>query len=120
MSISDRRKAARVDIDLPIVLEGSDGEISGKALNISTNGIYFEIPHYIESMTKVQMGLVIPGQEGKTAGESVVSFDGVVVRVEPDNEDEAVSTYRIAVFFTHVPESSMEILSIYIAKMIKP
>ncbi|MBN2069876.1 MAG: PilZ domain-containing protein [Candidatus Krumholzibacteriota bacterium] len=119
MSVKDRRKAPRVDIDLPVVIEGSEGEVSGRTLNISSNGVYFEIPHYMELMTRVRMGLAIPaaGDDGK--GESIVSFDGVVVRIEPENEAPQPVKYRIAVFFTAIPESSRDILATYINRTLK-
>ena len=118
MSIKDRRKAPRVDIDLPVVVEGSEGEISGRALDISLNGMYFEMPHYMEPMTKVCMGLCIPDPDDLDADESVVSFDGVVVRVEPENEEPMGKSYKIAVFFTNLPKASSDILTEYINKML--
>ncbi|TFG90020.1 MAG: PilZ domain-containing protein [Candidatus Atribacteria bacterium] len=118
MSVKDRRKAQRVDINLPVVIEGSEGEVSGRALNISTNGVYFELPRYMELMTKLRMGLSIPQSDDPDGDEGIVSFDGVVVRVEPEKEEPGVKSYRIAVFFTHLPENSCEILNTYISKML--
>ena len=110
----ERRKAPRVDIELPITLEGASGEVRGKTLNISASGIYFELSRYIEPMTKMRMGLAIPlgAADGK---EGIVQFDGIVVRTEPEAESDEVEAYRMAVFFTDVPESSMEILSRFIS-----
>ena len=118
MSVKERRKARRVDIDLPVVIEGSEGEVSGRALNISTNGVYFEMPHYMEPMTKLRMGLSMPQSDNPDSDESIVSFDGVVVRVEPDKEEPDIKSYRIAVFFTYLPESSSRILDTYINRML--
>lgn len=116
MSFHERRKAPRVEVDLPIILQGTEGEISGKTINISANGIYFEIPRFIEPMTKLRMGLAIPAAEGSGEKEGVVQFDGLVVRAEPDMETEGTDTYRIAVFFTHVPDASRDILTTFIDK----
>ncbi|MBN2184608.1 MAG: PilZ domain-containing protein [Candidatus Krumholzibacteriota bacterium] len=118
MSAKERRKARRVDIDLPVVIEGAEDEVCGRALNISANGVYFEMPRYMELMTKLRMGLSIPKADGPEGAESIVSFDGVVVRVEPEKEEPDIKSYRIAVFFTYLPKSSSEILDTYISKMI--
>ena len=118
MSAKERRKARRVDIDLPVVIEGSGGEVCGRALNISKNGVYFEMPRYMELMTKLRMGLSIPQPANPDRDENIVSFDGVVVRVEPEKEEPDTKSYRIAVFFTYLPESSSEILDTYINKML--
>ncbi|MCK4538441.1 MAG: PilZ domain-containing protein [Candidatus Krumholzibacteria bacterium] len=110
----ERRKSPRVDVELPIILEGADGEVRGKTLNISASGIYFELSKYIEPMTKLRMGLAIPlaTENGK---EGIVQFDGIVVRTEPETESEETKVYKMAVFFTKVPDSSMGILSKFIS-----
>jgi len=110
MSTRERRKAPRIDVDLPITVEGGRAEVSGKTLNISTNGVYFESPRYMEPMTRVMMSLAVkPGALDAVRGGNV-QFDGIVVRVEPEERSPDVSSYRIAVFFTRVPEESMKIL----------
>ena len=115
-SLSDRRKSPRVAADLPIVFEGGPAEATGKTLNISENGVYFEVPHFIEPLTKVRMELFFPDEDGSEDEGSRVGFDGVVVRVEPEDPAEHPGPFRVAVFFTHVPESSMTVLLAYIER----
>ncbi len=117
MSFRERRKAPRIDIDLPISFEGSDGEITGKTLNISASGVYLQLPHFIEPMTKVRMGFAIPGST-EDGSEGIVQFDGIVVRTEPETRDESITDYRLAVFFTEIPPASMDILKRFISKRI--
>jgi hypothetical protein len=114
MSGRERRKAPRVDIELPIILEGGSGEVRGKTLNISSSGIYFELSRYIEPMTKLRMGLAIP-LAAENGAEGIVQFDGIIVRTEPETESDEVKAYRMAVFFTDVPDSSKDILSRFIS-----
>ena len=113
-SHSERRKSPRVAAELPIAVEGGPSEAAGKTLNISENGVYFEVPHAIEPLTKVRMELLVPSDasdEGVRLG-----FDGVVVRVEPEGETDHPGPFRVAVFFTHVPEDSMTALKAFIEK----
>jgi hypothetical protein len=114
-SLSDRRKSPRVAAELPIAVEGGPAESSGRTLNISENGVYFEVPHAIEPLTKVRMELFFPDEEGSEDG-SRVGFDGVVVRVEPEDIDDHPGPFRVAVFFTHVPEDSMAALTAFIER----
>lgn len=115
MTIDERRKAPRIDAELPILLEGGPAEAGGKTLNISTSGVYFEVPHYIEPLTKVRMELLLPGAGG-AGGEKKVAFDGIVVRTEPETPSDDVRVYRTAVFFTYMPEASLNVLSSFIEK----
>jgi hypothetical protein len=115
-SLSDRRKSPRVAAELPIAVEGGPAEASGRTLNISENGVYFEVPHFIEPLTKVRMELLFPGQEGSGENGSRVGFDGVVVRVEPEDPAGHHGLFRVAVFFTQVPEKSMAVLLAYIER----
>jgi hypothetical protein len=115
MTFNERRRAPRVRAELPILLEGGPAEAGGKTLNISTSGVYFEVPHFIEPLTKVRMELLFPGS-GSPGSEGRVGFDGIVVRTEPETPSPDVTVYRTAVFFTYVPETSLKFLTKYIEK----
>ncbi|MCK4549883.1 MAG: PilZ domain-containing protein [Candidatus Krumholzibacteria bacterium] len=115
-SLSDRRKSPRIAAELPIAVEGGPLEATGKTLNISENGVYFEVPHFIEPLTKVRMELFFPDEGGAEEDGTRVGFDGVVVRVEPEEPTDHPGAYKVAVFFTHVPESSMTILMAFIER----
>ena len=111
MTIKERRRAQRVQADLAVTIVGERGEARGKALNISSSGIYFESPYYVAPLTRIKLELLIPDPR---AGESKVTCDGVVVRVEPETKDPAVAIYRVAILFTLVPKSSLDVLDAYI------
>lgn len=111
MAFNERRKSQRVEADLAVTVKGGSGEARGRALNISTSGIYFESPYYMEPLTKIRLELLIPDPR---TGESPVTCDGVVVRVEPEKKEPAVEQYRVAILFTLVAESSLKILDAYI------
>lgn len=113
MQFKERRQAERVEADLAVTVTGGRGEAKGRALNISTNGIYFESPHFLEPLMRVRLELVVPDHKGG-AREQAVTCDGVVVRVEPERRDPAVSKYKVAIFFTLVPDASQKILERYI------
>ncbi len=112
----ERRQAQRVKASLAISVSAGPEEATGKTLNISTNGVYFQSPHYIEPLTKVQMELVIPMHEGDSEKETLVRCDGIVVRVEPEREDPSVSSYNFAVFFSFLSDASQKTLKKYITQ----
>ena len=111
MGFNERRKAQRVEAELAVTVKGGPGEAKGKALNISTSGIYFESPYFIAPLTKIRLELLIPDPR---KGELPVTCDGVVVRVEPEKKEPAVANYRVAILFTLVSESSLKILDAFI------
>lgn len=111
MSLKERRKAKRIDARLAVTVLDGPAEATGHTLNISTNGVYFQSPHFIEPLTRVRLSLVVPRTEGK---EENIDCDGVVVRVEPENKDSSVDLYKIAVFFTYISKSSQNGLDRYI------
>jgi hypothetical protein len=116
MVSNERRRAQRIEASLAITVSDRPGEVMGRTLDISTNGVYFQTPHFIEPLTKVKLMLMIPVHEGSDDEGQPVICDGVVVRVEPENYDPSVSQYHIAVFFTFVSESSKDILESYIKR----
>lgn len=115
-SLSERRKSPRVAAELPIAVEGGPAEAIGRTLNISENGIYFEVPHFIEPLTKVRMELFVPSGSDSDEEGIRFGFDGVVVRVEPDEPGDHPGPFRVAVFFTKVPERSLAALRAFIER----
>ncbi len=114
MTFKERRRAKRVDANLAVTISGAPEGKQGKTLNISTNGVYFESPKFIDMLTKVQLELVIPVGGPESGKEERITCDGVVVRVEPEHEDPDVAKYNIAVFFAYVPKAAQTVLSRYI------
>ncbi len=111
----ERRRAKRVDANLAITITGGPEEAQGRTLNISTNGVLFESPRFMDVLTKVQFELVIPPPAAAAgAKQERVEIDGVVVRVEPETQDSTVEFYKIAVFFTFVSKSSQDVLTRFI------
>jgi len=113
MPVTERRKEQRVEANLAVTVTGGPSEAQGKALNISANGIYFESPYYLEPLTKVRLALVVPDADPRKKV-LPVTCDGVVVRVEPEERNPAIAQYRVAIFFTLVPENSRKTLDRYI------
>ena len=113
MSFTERRKEQRVEANLAVTVKGGLSEAQGRAFNISANGIYFESPHFLEPLTKVQLELLMPDSDPRNK-ELPVTCDGVVVRVEPEKKNPSISKYRVAILFTLVPEGSRKLLDRYI------
>jgi len=109
----DRRKAQRVRADLAINISGDRGDSNGNTIDISTNGVCFRSPYYMGPMTKVHLELPVPGTSGEGTRSKVVC-DGIVVRVTPEKEDPGVTNYEIAVFFTHMQDTSLDRLRRFI------
>ena len=115
-SLSERRKSPRVAVELPIAVEGGPAEATGRTLNISENGIYFEVPHFIEPLTKIRMELYVPSGSDSNKEGIRFGFDGVVVRAEPQEPADPPGPFRLAVFSTKVPESSTTALKSFIER----
>jgi hypothetical protein len=118
MPAEERRRAERIEVAIPLDVSGDEGSARGETINISMNGVYFRFDSYIDPLTKVRMGLVIPGEVESEDSEKKAMFDGVVVRTEPETEDENISDYRIAVYITYMSKDSREILSDFISRHI--
>ncbi|UCF06981.1 MAG: PilZ domain-containing protein [bacterium] len=114
--MKERRKAQRVEAKLAISISGGRGEAMGQTLNISTNGVYFKSSRFIEPLTKVQLELIIPDPADPKKEGTPVMCDGLIVRVDPEQEDPSVSIYHAAIFFTYISESAQKTLDNYIRR----
>lgn len=121
---SERRKGQRVDANLKLSVkiprpDGSHEPAQMETLNISSSGIYFKSDHFIEPMTKLNMELELPvSAEGGTANTAMARCEGIVVRVLPETQSDAISHYEVAVFFTQIDEDGLGHLQQHISLLI--
>jgi hypothetical protein len=113
--VQDRRQAKRVDARLQIELsvDGSGRAEQASAINISASGAYFSSPRYLEPLTKLEMRLLLPGEDDDAAIESF-DVEGIVVRVEPEEPGPQGQTYEIACYFTETTPEFRERLGRYV------
>jgi len=118
MTLKERRRVQRVDANLAVTISGAPEGAQGRTLNISTNGVYFESSKFIDVLTKVRLELVIPMGESGSGKEEKVTCEGVVVRAEPEQDEQGVSLYNVAIFFSYISKSSQAVLSRYIKSLL--
>lgn len=110
---AERRRATRVDaqIQLQVHLPTQDGPTELETVNVSSAGMYFISPHFVEPMTKLQLQFELP-----ISAEELVAIEceGIVVRVSPEMPSDADDGYEVAVFFTTIDAGSHANLERYI------
>ncbi len=89
---TERRKHRRLDITLPVVFKPADEEgtssESTSTINISTGGVFFGTDRGgIEPGRLLELELTIPPGQGHFPYEGRIRGKGVVVRVEPLEQD---------------------------------
>ena len=123
--VRERRQAQRVDatlkLEVQVPVQGGYEPACLETVNISTAGIYFRSDHFIEPMTKLEMvlELPVPAEGGGGAMDvAAVPCEGIVVRVNPEQEEVACDQYEVAVFFTSIEPDGMSHLEEHIAMLI--
>jgi hypothetical protein len=124
---SDRRKAQRVDARLRMDVrlprtDGGEELASLETLNISSAGVYFRCDHFVEPMTKLAMELelTVPAESGGPELElALVPCEGLVVRVDPEQETPGQESYEVAVFFTGIDPTGQIALEKHIALLLE-
>ena len=117
----ERRRSKRVDasLNLQLYLEQEQDEaahVELETINISTSGVYFRSSRYMEPMTKLAIGLelAVPGADGDAPDHALVHCQGLVVRSDPDEEQDDGAKYEVAVFFTWLEPEGQEVLEKHI------
>ena len=113
----ERRRERRVEARLQIELQLDPGAPShaSSTLNISSNGVYFLSPRYIEPLTRLGLRLVLP-EAGEEVADAPVECTGVVVRCVPETSRSGAHHYEVACYFTDTSEDFKERLSRYVQK----
>ena len=114
----ERRRATRSPVNLAMELSGlpdssGPGPVSSESLNLSTEGVYCTVDHYIAPLTRLALAIVLPvGAEGEDAAEGghVIRCEAVAVRSYPERESPGCSAYEIACYFTSMNDEDRRLL----------
>jgi c-di-GMP-binding flagellar brake protein YcgR len=114
----DRRQHPRADARLAAGVRASAGTelLSVTTLNVGAGGVYVEVPHFIEPLTKLELVLELP----TATGSARVQTEAIVVRTQPDHADPQVSRYQIACAFLALSAADREALQQYVGALRTP
>ena len=111
----DRRSLPRVTADIAGHAVTEEQEpIVVRARNISCAGVYCHINRYIPPFQKLRLAMIIPLSDGDTIHSEMIRVEGVTVRVEPEEPEDDVVDYHIAIFFENVSEKDQKIIEKYV------
>jgi c-di-GMP-binding flagellar brake protein YcgR len=117
----ERRKSVRIPAKLAmeIKISGKDSALA-ESINVSANGVYFASPAFIPVLTKLEVNLSLPssGDDESSKSTRLILCEGVVVRIEPEEEDPAASRYQIACYFTSINDKDKDYLDSYILNQV--
>lgn len=114
---AERRQSPRASAELKIKLSGTGAagseSVTVSTLNISTGGVYVEVPKFIEPLTKLLVTMLVPGP---TPSEEPVFVDveAIVVRVAPEAARPGVSRYEVACAFLNLDGEHRDIINRYV------
>ena len=110
---SDRRQFPRHHISIPItfVFPGKNVEepLHATSVNISLNGIYCIVNRYIPLFGKILITLLDPTHNGHP-NQIVLQSEGVVVRIEPEQEEAGRTEYAVAFYFPSLSQQQQTAL----------
>lgn len=111
---SERRRNQRAFKNVPIMV-GHDSEegLKAESINISTRGLYCKVAQYVPPFSKLKVALELPNDFGKNAE---VECEGVVVRVEPEEETVGVKEYNLAIYFLDLDPDAARIVANFVAE----
>ena len=109
----ERRQHPRTDIRLSAgVRRPGEGEaVSVTTLNVGAGGVYVEVPHFIEPLTKLEIALDLP----TPAGPVHVEADAIVVRTQPEQASASVHSYEVACAFLSMTDQHREAIHRWVA-----
>jgi hypothetical protein len=109
----ERRQHPRTDARLAAGVRATVGTdlVAVTTLNVGAGGVYVEVPHFIEPLTKLQLVLDLPNGQSTTR----IDAEAIVVRTEPERPDPAVARYQIACAFLTLLPAHREALQQYVA-----
>lgn len=108
-----RRSAKRIPLQSPALLKISGMDtIETRTINVSSSGIYFSSDKYIPVLSRVDITVELPWPDapGGKAATRIVACEGVVVRIEPEDEQNDANEYNVACYFTSIDDRELKYL----------
>ncbi|MFQ6102830.1 MAG: PilZ domain-containing protein [Candidatus Glassbacteria bacterium] len=118
--MTERRRYERIKIQLTGSIKDREIERgltrpSVAILDLSLGGAYCEIGRYLPPLTKVMLSLNFPGD----AEEEAAVCRGVVVRVEPEEEEAERENYKVGILFTEISREDRDKLKHFLGRQLE-
>ena len=118
LTSSERRQFPRFNIHVPLSLSVSGTEhtetVHATAANVSMNGVYCTVSRYLPLFDKVLITFVLP-EKSEDAYHLVSQCEGVVVRIDPEEEDPECFLYQVALYFNNLSGTERNLLQTIIS-----
>ena len=115
MAEKERRKSQRVVTRLAMsVRRAADAarrSLKADSINLSSGGVYCNIPAFLPPLTRVTLTFTLPGQIDDPT--KTITCSGVVVRCEPFDDDEG---YQAACCFTDLSHDDREFIEDFVTR----
>ena len=109
----ERRKSPRFNVRAPLSISisraATQEDLDAASLNVSMNGVYCKVNRHLPLFDKVLITFII-SQQGETSYNLVSQCEGVVVRIEPENEESGRTEYNVALYFQNLSQSERMML----------
>jgi PilZ domain-containing protein len=83
--------------------------------DLSLGGAHVVASRFVPLMTRVEITLLLPPEDGIESGPRPMRAEAVVVRVHPPSEQAATEHYHIALFFSHMEQRDRNALARYLS-----
>jgi c-di-GMP-binding flagellar brake protein YcgR len=115
---SERRQFPRFNVHVPLSLSVYGAEhtetVHATVANISLNGVYCTVNRYLPLFDKILITFVLP-EKSEDVYHLVSQCEGVVVRVEPEEEEPECSEYQVALYFNNLSGAERNLLQTIIS-----
>ena len=115
-SSPERRRAPRLEHNVPLKLSSVDVEIVTETKNLSSSGAYCRVNKFIEPMTKLKIHLLLPVKKNNRMTTRKVSCQGIVVRSEAVAGHDYFNT---AIFFSDLSVKDSQSLKDFVDSMLE-
>ena len=113
---SERRRSPRIKATHELVLQAGEGNgFHATSVDLNLGGIYCTLDRHLPLFTKMHVGMTLPISDEK-GGEHLfrLGFEGVVVRMEPEEAEPGCDAYACAMAFVNVEAEAELALAKYL------
>ena len=113
---AERRAHPRIEAELEahLICPIAEDAIAVVTRNVSCSGLYCRVPRHIPASTRMAMAIILPVREAGHVHNRLLQLEGVVVRIDPEQEEVGRKDYRIALYFPTLTREARAVIGRYV------
>lgn len=117
----ERRSSPRVEAHVAghVVAATDKAPRPIRTLDVSCSGSFCRASQYTSPLTRLRVALILPFSESGRIRNELVELEGVIARVQPDQQEPGREEYDFGIFFSGLSQETRTLIARFVSERIE-